>query len=77
LNPGQLLAGAAFLASVLSGLAWLAALGGRAEAERPPPTALRIQWLGLLAGLAVLWTILFFHDYRYPYAASYSLRSMP
>ena len=64
MNPGQLLAGAAFLASLVAGLAWLAALGGRAEAERPARVAFLIQWLALLAGPAVLWTILFSHDYR-------------
>ena len=64
MNPGQLLAGAAFLALLVAGLAWLAALGGRAEAERPARAAFRVQWLTLLAGLAMLWTILFFDDYR-------------
>jgi len=76
-NLGQLLTWIAFLASLTAGLCFLAASGGREGAVRPAKIAFRVQWLALLGSAAVLWTILFHHQFRYQYVASYSSRSMP
>ena len=40
-------------------------------------TAFAIQWAALLAGAVFLWWILFSHDYRFQYVASYTSRAMP
>ena len=78
MNPGQLLSGLAFLAALVAGLAWLAALvGGSAAAGRVARIAFRVQWLALLGAAAFLWHIMFGHDFRYQYVASYSSRAMP
>ncbi len=77
MNLGQLASWAAFLASLVAGLAWLAALGGRAGAERPARIAFRVQWVAWLASAAFLWLIMFGHDFRYQYVASYSSLAMP
>ncbi len=78
MNPGQILAWLAFLASLTAGLAWLAAVaGGRPAAGRVARVTFRIQWLALVAAAAFLWLILFRHDFRYQYVASYSSIAMP
>jgi cytochrome c-type biogenesis protein CcmF len=77
LNLGQLFNWIGFLAAIVSALLWLAAIGGREGAERPARLAFRIQWLAYVAGAAFLWFILFTHQFRYQYVASYSSRSMP
>ena len=78
MNPGQILTWLAFLASLTAGLAWLAAVaGGGPAAGRIARVAFRIQWLVLAAAAAFLWLILFRHDFRYQYVASYSSLAMP
>ena len=77
MNPGQLLTWAAFLASLVAGLAFLAAAGGREGAARVGRIAFRVQWLAYLAAASFLWFILFTHQFRYQYVASYSSLSMP
>jgi cytochrome c-type biogenesis protein CcmF len=76
-NPGQLLTWAAFLASLVAGLAFLAASGGRDGAARVGRIAFRVQWFAYLAAAGFLWLILFTHQFRYQYVASYSSLSMP
>jgi cytochrome c-type biogenesis protein CcmF len=76
-NAGQLLCWIAFLASLVAGLSFLAAAGGREGAAVPGRVAFWIQWLALIGAAAVLWHILFTHQFRYPYVASYSSRSLP
>jgi cytochrome c-type biogenesis protein CcmF len=75
-NLGQLLGWTAFLAALASALAYLAATGGREAALRPARIAFRVQWLALAGAAATLWTLLFRHDFRYEYVASYSSRAM-
>ncbi|HEY6868002.1 MAG TPA: cytochrome c-type biogenesis CcmF C-terminal domain-containing protein [Candidatus Eisenbacteria bacterium] len=77
MNPGQLLTWAALLASLVAGLSFLAAAGGREEAARIGRIAFRVQWLAYLAAAVFLWYILFTHQFRYQYVASYSSLSMP
>ena len=78
MNPGQLLTLLAFLASLTAGLAWLAAVaGGSPAAGRVARVAFRIQWLALAGAAAFLWFIMFRHDFRYQYVASYSSLAMP
>jgi cytochrome c-type biogenesis protein CcmF len=76
-NPGQFLTWIAFLASLVAGLGFLAAAGGRDGAARIGRIAFRAQWLLYLAAAAFLWYILFTHQFRYQYVASYSSLSMP
>ncbi len=76
MNLGQLLGWTAFLAALASALAYLAATGGREAALRPARIAFRVQWLALAGAAATLWTLLFRHDFRYEYVASYSSRAM-
>jgi len=76
-NPGQIACWVAFLSSLVAGLGFLAAMGGREEALRPARIAYRVQWVALLAATAFLWFILFTHQFGYQYVASYSSRSMP
>ncbi|MGH7731059.1 MAG: cytochrome c biogenesis protein CcsA [Candidatus Eiseniibacteriota bacterium] len=77
MNLGQVLCWIAFLAALASGLAFMAATGGREGAWRPARIAYRIQWVALLAATAFLWVILFQHQFQYQYVASYSSRAMP
>jgi cytochrome c-type biogenesis protein CcmF len=73
-NLGTLFSWVAFLASLTSALAFLAATGGRKEAERPARIAFVTMWAGFLATALTLWRLLFTHDFRYEYVASYSSR---
>jgi cytochrome c-type biogenesis protein CcmF len=75
-NLGQILSWVAFLASLGGALAFLAASGGRESALAPARAALRIQWLALASSAALLWTLLFRHDFHYEYVATYSSRAM-
>ncbi|HEY3215206.1 MAG TPA: cytochrome c biogenesis protein CcsA [Candidatus Eisenbacteria bacterium] len=77
MNPGQVLSWVAFLGSLVAALAWMAAAGGREAGWRPARIAFRVQWLALLGATVFLWYILFTHQFRYEYVASYSSRSMP
>src|SRR5262245_22556649 len=77
LNLGQGLTWIAFLAALTSGLAWIAATGGRTGAEPIARGAFWLQWAAYLGSAFVLWRILFTHDFQYQYAASSSSRSMP
>ena len=77
LNPGQAITWVAFLASLVAALGFLAATGGREGALPIARTAYRIQWFAYLAGAAYLWLILFAHDFRFQYVASYSSLAMP
>lgn len=77
LNLGQALLWVAFFSSLVSGIAWLAATGGRTGAEPVARVAFRLQWVALLGGAATLWWILFNHEFQYQYVASYSSRAMP
>jgi cytochrome c-type biogenesis protein CcmF len=76
-NLGQLFSWIAFLASLVAGLAFLAATAGRESAARVGRIAFRVQWLGYVAAASFLWWILFHHAFQYQYVASYSSRSMP
>jgi cytochrome c-type biogenesis protein CcmF len=75
-NLGQLFAWVAFLAALVAGVSFLAATGGRESALKPARFAFRVQWLALAAGVATLWTLLFSHNYRYEYVATYTSRAM-
>jgi cytochrome c-type biogenesis protein CcmF len=75
-NLGQLFAWVAFLAALVAGVCFLAATGGRESALKPARLAFRVQWLALAAGVATLWTLLFSHNYRYEYVATYTSRAM-
>ncbi len=77
MNPGQLLTWIAFLASIVAGLGFLAAAGGRDGAGRVARVAFRAQWAAYLAAAGFLWYILFTHQFHYQYVASYSSLSMP
>uniref|UniRef100_A0A832I3J1 Heme lyase CcmF/NrfE family subunit n=1 Tax=Eiseniibacteriota bacterium TaxID=2212470 RepID=A0A832I3J1_UNCEI len=76
MNFGQFLNWVSFLASLVAGLAFLAAAAGRGSALATARTAFRVQWLGLISATAYLWWILFRHDFRFEYVASYSSRTM-
>ncbi|MBI5710069.1 MAG: cytochrome c biogenesis protein CcsA [Candidatus Eisenbacteria bacterium] len=77
MNLGQIFTWVAFLASLVAGLAYLAVAGGRRDAVRPARIAFGVQWAVLVAAAAFLWVVMFGHDFRYQYVASYSSRSMP
>jgi len=77
LNPGQALNWISFLAALTAGLLFLAASGGRESAWGPAKLAYRLQWLSYLAAAVWLWHILFTHQFKYQYVASYSSLSMP
>ncbi len=78
MNPGQILDWLAFLASLVAGLAWLAAVaGGSPAAGRVARAAFRAQWLALAAAAGFLWLVMFRHDFHYQYVASYSSSTMP
>jgi len=76
-NLGQIFTWLAFLASLVAGLAFLAAAGGREGTLRAGRIAFRVQWLAYLGAAAFLWRILFQHQFHYQYVASYSSRAMP
>jgi len=76
LNLGQLLDWVAFLAALFAGLAFLAGSLGRESALKPARVAYRVQWLALAAAVATLWRLLFSHNFRYEYVATYTSRSM-
>ncbi len=77
LNTGQTFLWIAFLAGVVAALSYLAATLGRQSALVPARVAYRIQWVALVAGAVYLWHILFTHQFRFQYVASYSSLSMP
>ena len=77
MSPGQLFCWIAFLSALVAGLGFIAATGGREGAWRVARTAFHIQWVGLLGATAFLWYVLFSHQFRYEYVASYSSRAMP
>ncbi len=77
MNPGHLLSWVAFLASLVAGLGFMAAAGGRDQGWRVGRVAFVVQWAALAASVAFLWSILFGHHFEYQYVASYSSRSMP
>ena len=76
MNLGQLITWLSFFASLVAALGFMAAMGGREGALRVARIAFRIQWAGLLAATAVLWLLLFRHDFGYQYVATYSSRAM-
>lgn len=75
LNPGQVITWIGFLASIVAGLALLAAMGGREGAAAVGRVALHVQWFALAAASVLLWRLLFSHDFRYEYVATYSARA--
>jgi cytochrome c-type biogenesis protein CcmF len=77
LNLGKVFTWIAFFAALTSALSYLAASGGRESALKPARAAFQLQWLALLGAAAVLWHILFTHQFRYEYVATYSSRAMP
>jgi cytochrome c-type biogenesis protein CcmF len=77
MSLGTIASWVAFFASLVAGLCFLAAAGGREGAWRPGKIAFRVQWAALLGATAFLWYILFTHQFKYQYVASYSSRSMP
>ena len=77
MNLGQILSWVAFAASLAASLSFMAAMGGRENAWRPARIAYRIQWVSLAGATAFLWYLLFTHQFRYQYVASYSSRAMP
>jgi cytochrome c-type biogenesis protein CcmF len=74
---GQIATWVAFFASLTAALAFMAITGGREGAWPVARFAFRMQWLGLAGATAFLWSILFTHQFRYQYVASYSSREMP
>ncbi len=72
MNLGPLFGWIAFLASLASGLAFLAATGGRTGAERPARWSFVVMWAAFLGATLALWRNLFAHDFRYQYVATYS-----
>ena len=76
MNLGPVFAWVAFLAALVGGLGFLAATGGREGALKPARLAFRVQWVALVAATATLWSLLFTHDFRYEYVASYTSRAM-
>jgi cytochrome c-type biogenesis protein CcmF len=77
LNTGQVFTWIAFLAALVALLAYVAAAGGRDGALPAARLAYRVQWAAYIAAAATLWHILFTHQFRYEYVASYSSLSMP
>ena len=77
INLGQALTWVAFLAALVSGICWLAAMGGRDGAEAPARGAFMLQWIAYALAAFQLWRILFNHQFQYQYVASYSSRAMP
>jgi len=77
LNFGQALNWTSFLAALVAGLAFLAAIGGRERAAGIARSAFAIQWGAYALAAFELWRILFTHDFRFRYAAEYSSLSMP
>ena len=77
MNLGQIFTWVALLASLVAGLAFLAAAAGREGTLRAARIAFRVQWLAYLGAAAFLWRILFQHQFHYQYVASYSSRAMP
>jgi cytochrome c-type biogenesis protein CcmF len=92
LNPGQEMIWLAFAASLTALLAYLAVItdahGEHAAPDSPEHrrwaarvalarTAFVVQWLALVGCAVFLWWILFSHDYRYQYVASYTSTAMP
>jgi cytochrome c-type biogenesis protein CcmF len=77
LNPGQALSWIALLSSLVAGIAFLAASGGREQALPAARAAFRLQWLAYLGAAVYLWHILFTHQFRFQYVASYSSSAMP
>jgi cytochrome c-type biogenesis protein CcmF len=76
-NLGQFLTAIAFAASLVAGLAFLAAAAGRERAARAGRIAFLTQWVAYLGAAAFLWRILFTHQFQYQYVASYSSLAMP
>ncbi len=74
---GSLLSWVAFLASLVSGLSFLSVAAGRETALRTGRAAFRIQVAAMVGAAFFLWYILFTHQFRFQYVASYSSRSMP
>ncbi len=77
LNIGQTLIWIGFLGAVVSAVSFLAATLGHDSALVPAKVAYRIQWVALIAAAVYLWHILFTHQFRFQYVASYSSLSMP
>jgi len=77
LNLGQILSWIAFAASLATGLALMAVMGGRESAWRAARATYRVQWVALVGATAFLWYLLFSHQFGYQYVASYSSRAMP
>lgn len=77
LNLGQVVTWIAFLSALTGGIAFLAAMGGREGADEVGRKFFVVQWIALLTATAMLWYILFSHDFTYQYAAQYSSRAMP
>jgi cytochrome c-type biogenesis protein CcmF len=77
MNLGQIIGWVAFLSALAAGLCYLAAMGGREGALRPARIAYRVQWVALAGATALLWYLLFSHQFQYQYVASYSSRAMP
>ncbi len=76
MNLGQILNWVSFLAALVSGLAWLAAMGGRESAVKGARVAFFVQWAGYVAATVVLFGLLFQHQFQYQYVAQYSSRTM-
>ena len=77
LNWGQVTCWIAFLAALVAGFGWFAALQGNTRAGEVAAAAYRVQWLALLGGAVFLWWILFNHQFGYQYVHDYSSRDMP
>ena len=77
LNIGQALNWISFLAALVAGLAFLAAMGGRENVMGIARSAFFVQWFAYALAAFELWRILFTHDFRFQYVASYSSLAMP
>jgi len=76
-NLGQIFCWVAFLGALTSMMGWLVATTGRPGGEKIGRVGYGILWGGLFAATVFLWRILFTHDFRFEYVASYSSRAMP
>ena len=77
LNLGQVVNWIGFLAAIVAGLAFMAAIGGREGAERVGRAMFTVHWISLVTATAMLWYILFSHDFHFQYVAQYSSKAMP
>ena len=77
LNWGQVTCWVAFLAALVAGVGWFAAMNGSERGDEVAVAAFRVQWLALVGSAVFLWWILFNHQFQYQYVHDYSSKDMP